>query len=78
MSENEALGAEIAGTEYDAGRALEDWLIDHRWPNAYDLAAAIIASDWLAERDARERVWNYPPAAGSRIPPAQHHDEETR
>lgn len=37
-------------------RPLEDWLIDHRWPDAYDLARAILASDWLAEHDARVRA----------------------
>ena len=36
----------------DARRALEDWLIDNRWPDAYDLSHAILASDWLAEQIA--------------------------
>lgn len=33
----------------EAANVLEDWLIDHHWPNSYDLSHALLASDWLDE-----------------------------
>lgn len=38
--------------DVEALRALEDWLIDHRWPDAYDLSHSILSSDWLAAHTA--------------------------
>jgi len=35
---------------------LEDWLIDHRWPDAYDLSHAIVSSDWYVNCLAEVRA----------------------
>lgn len=35
-------------------RQLEDWLIDHRRSDAYDLSNAIITSDWLKDHVAAQ------------------------
>lgn len=34
-------------------QALEDWLLDIRYPEAYDLSHAVFASDWLKAHDAK-------------------------
>ena len=48
--------------------ALEDWLIDNRWPSAYDLSHALMRSDWLARDRAQQRAeaWDEGMAEGLR------------